>query len=80
MTPCEDEHSFPPLNQLLTSMQLTPMEADLHTYGFPPGFFVIKNVATGRVLDIESGMVGDGAPVILWPETETFLVDGMVIF
>ncbi len=57
-------------------MQLTPMQADLHTYGFPPGYFVIKNVATNRVLDVDSDMIEDGAPLILYPETETFLVEG----
>lgn len=54
----------------------TTMQADLHTYGFPPGYFVIKNLATGRVLDVDSDMVEDGAPLILYPETETFLVEG----
>lgn len=57
-------------------MHLKTMEADLHTYGFPPGYFVIKNLATGRVLDVDSGMLEDGAPLILYPETETFLVEG----
>lgn len=59
------------------NMQLTPMDADLHTYGFPPGYFVIKNVATDRLLDVESDVIEDGTPLILWPETETSLVEGM---
>jgi len=61
-------------NMQLTS---TPMEADLHTYGFPPGYFVIKNVATNKVLDVESDMVEDGTTLILYPETETSLVEDM---
>ena len=59
------------------NMQLTPMDADLHTYGFPPGYFVIRNVATNRLLDVQSDMVEDGTPVILYPETEYSLVEGM---
>lgn len=58
------------------NMQLTSMEADLNTYGFPPGYFVLKNVATDRVLDVQSDMVEDGTPVILYDETETSLVEG----
>lgn len=62
------------LNMQLTS---TPMEADLHTYGFPSGYFVIKNVATNKLLDVESDMVEDGTPLILFAETESSLVEGM---
>ncbi len=58
------------------NMQLTPMEADLHTYGFPSGYFIIKNVASNKVLDVQGDMVEDGAPVILYRETETSLVEG----
>ena len=62
------------------NMQLTPMDADLHTYGFPPGYFVIRNVATNRLLDVQSDMVEDGTPIILYLETEGSLVEGMVVF
>ena len=58
------------------NMQLTPMEADLHTYGFPSGYFLIRNVASNKILDIQGDMVEDGAPVILYRETETSLVEG----
>lgn len=58
------------------NMQLTPMEADLHTYGFPAGYFVIKNVATGKLLDVQSDLVEDGTPVILYDETEKSIVEG----
>lgn len=57
-------------------MQLTPMDADLHTYGFPAGYFVVKNVANGRLLDVQSDLVEDGTPLILYPESETSLVEG----
>lgn len=64
--------------EISLNMQLTssPMEADLHTYGFPAGYFVVKNVATGKLLDVESDMVEDGTPLILFPETENSLVEG----
>lgn len=58
------------------NMQLPPLSADLQTYGFPAGYFVIKNLANDRLLDVESDMVEDGTPLILWPETETSLVEG----
>lgn len=64
------------LNMRVTT---SPMEADLNTYGFPPGYFVIKSVATERSLDVESDLVEDGTPLILFPETETSLVEGMSI-
>lgn len=64
------------------NMQLTspPMEADLHTYGFPPGYFIIKNVATDKLLDVESDMVEDGTPLILFPGTESSLVEGASLY
>jgi len=59
-------------------MQLPPMsDADLRTYGFPEGYFLVKNVATGKLLDVESDLVEDGTPLIVWSETETSLVEGM---
>lgn len=58
------------------NMQLTPMDADLQTYGFPPGYFVIKSVASERLLDVQSDLVEDGTPIILYPETEKSLVEG----
>ena len=58
------------------NMQLAPLSADLQTYGYPAGYFVIKNLANDRLLDVESDMVEDGTPLILWPETETSLVEG----
>lgn len=62
-------------------MQLPPVDSpDLQTYGFPAGYFVVKNVATGRLLDVESDLVEDGTPLILWPETETSLVEGSYAF
>ncbi|KAJ3557113.1 hypothetical protein NM688_g1647 [Phlebia brevispora] len=59
------------------NMQLTPMDADLHTYGFPAGYFIIRNVATNKLLDVEAGRTEDGTPIILYNETETSLVEDM---
>ncbi|KAH6917119.1 hypothetical protein BKA70DRAFT_1367634 [Coprinopsis sp. MPI-PUGE-AT-0042] len=53
------------------------MSAILQQSGFPPGFFVIKNSANGKVLDVDSRTVEDGAEVHLWPEKEKSLVEGM---
>lgn len=47
-----------------------------HFFGFPPGYFVIRSVATGRPWDVCSDEVEDGTPVILWLEKEQSLVEG----
>ncbi|OSX66899.1 hypothetical protein POSPLADRAFT_1042203 [Postia placenta MAD-698-R-SB12] len=57
--------------------QIAPMDADLNTYGFPPGYFIVRSVASNRNLDVELGLIDDGTNVILWPQTETSLVDSM---
>ena len=52
------------------------LNVDLNTYGFPQGYFVIKNVATNRLLDVEAGKVEDGTNIILWTENDSSLVEG----
>ncbi|KAF9446122.1 hypothetical protein P691DRAFT_804705 [Macrolepiota fuliginosa MF-IS2] len=47
----------------------------MDTHGFPPGYFVIRSVATNRLLDVKSDYVEDGTEVLLWPEKETSLVE-----
>jgi len=47
-----------------------------HLFGFPPGYFVIRSVATGRLWDVSLDEVEDGTPVILWSEKEQSLVEG----
>jgi Ricin-type beta-trefoil lectin domain-like len=32
---------------------------------FPDGYFIIRNAASGKVLDVKDGSTADGAPVIL---------------
>jgi hypothetical protein len=49
-------------------------EVDHH--GFPPGYFLIRSSATGRLLDVALDKVADGSPLLLWPEKETSLVEG----
>ncbi|EPQ60331.1 hypothetical protein GLOTRDRAFT_108904 [Gloeophyllum trabeum ATCC 11539] len=56
-------------------MQLT--QNSLETYGFPQGFFVIKSLASGRLLDVEASTSDDSTEVILYPEQETSLVDSL---
>ena len=55
--------------------QVHPMDADLHTYGFPPGYFVIRSMANDRLLDVAGDGVEDSNEVILWPATESSLVE-----
>jgi len=59
------------------NMQLTPMDADLNTYGFPPGYFLIRSLATNRLLDVTQGSTEDGTEIILYPQTESSLVETM---
>ncbi|KAH9835897.1 WD40-repeat-containing domain protein [Rhodofomes roseus] len=78
-----------PGSAVFDTMRLTPteshlntefpvaMNADLNLYGFPPGYFIIRSVATGRLLDVEMGWADDGTQMILYTENETSLVDSM---
>lgn len=56
---------------------LTPstIMTSAQTNGFPPGYFVIKSVATDRLLDVAQDDIEDGTEIILWPERETSLVE-----
>ncbi len=48
---------------------------DGDTYGFPPGYFVIRSVATNRLLDVGGDEVEDGTELLLWAEKESSLVE-----
>jgi hypothetical protein len=48
------------------------------THGFPLGYFVIRSVATNRLLDVNHDDMRDGAHLILWPEKESSLVQGLL--
>jgi hypothetical protein len=49
--------------------------AGIQTNGFPTGYFLIRSVATNRLLDVTQNDIEDGTEIILWPETETSLVE-----
>lgn len=51
---------------------------ELPNTGFPDGYFIIRNTANGRVLDVASDGVEDGTEVILWPQQETSLVESKI--
>lgn len=48
-------------------------------HGFPHGYFVIRSVATNRLLDIQGDCVEDGTEIVLWPEKEGSLVEGPLV-
>ena len=52
------------------------MTADVQTFGFPAGYFVIRSVASERLWDVEADDVEDGTEIVLWPEKEKSLVEG----
>ena len=51
------------------------MAAEAQLSGFPPGYFVIRSVATGRLWDVSLDDVEDGTEIVLWPEKEQSLVE-----
>ena len=51
-------------------------KAPSNDHGFPPGFFLLRSVSSGRLLDVASDSVQDGTPIILWPEKDNSLVEG----
>jgi hypothetical protein len=51
-------------------------KASPNDYGFPLGDFLLRSVSSGRMLDVSSDSVQDGAPIILWPEKDNSLVEG----
>lgn len=68
-------HSGGDSHQLSASTALFTMSAESQSLGFPQGYFVIRSVATGRLLDVSGSEVEDGTEVILWPEKEQSLVE-----
>ena len=43
--------------------------------GFPTGYFVIRNLATGRLWDVCENKPDDGTPIILFREKDASLVE-----
>ncbi|KAJ7664936.1 hypothetical protein B0H17DRAFT_1091237 [Mycena rosella] len=51
------------------------MTADLETFGFPPGYFIVRSVASNRLFDVSMDGIEDGTEVVLWPEKDTSIVE-----
>ena len=49
--------------------------ADIDNTGFPSGYFIIRSVASERLLDVTMDETEDGTEIGLWPEKEKSLVD-----
>ncbi|KAI6161431.1 WD40 repeat-like protein [Pisolithus thermaeus] len=62
--------------EFIATMTVTD-DTDAQLFGFPPGYFVIRSLATGRVWDVSADAVEDGTEVILWPEKEHSLIESL---
>jgi hypothetical protein len=51
------------------------MHVDPAGFGFPIGYFIIKSIATDRVLDVSACNVVDDTELILWPTKDQSLVE-----
>ena len=50
-------------------------QTSIEDSGFPAGYFVIRSVATNRLLDVTMDEIEDGTEIGLWPEKEKSLVE-----
>ncbi|KAJ7070503.1 hypothetical protein C8F01DRAFT_1244238 [Mycena amicta] len=50
-------------------------DAHLETYGFPPGYFIIRSEGCNRLLDVTADAFEDGTEIALWPEKDKSLVE-----
>ncbi|KAF8973489.1 hypothetical protein BDZ97DRAFT_1900333 [Flammula alnicola] len=50
-------------------------QTDIETSGFPAGYFVLRSVASNRLLDVTMDDIEDGTEIALWPEKEKSLVE-----
>jgi len=51
------------------------VDTQLETFGFPPGYFTIRSVASNRLLDVSMDDVEDGTGILLWPQKESSIVE-----
>ncbi|KAJ7455933.1 hypothetical protein B0H11DRAFT_2066334 [Mycena galericulata] len=51
------------------------MTADLQTSGFPTGYFIVRSVASNRLLDVTMDAIEDGTDLVLWPEKDSSIVE-----
>jgi hypothetical protein len=56
-------------------MMIVEKTADIDTSGFPAGYFIIRSVASKRLLDVTMDDIEDGTEIALWPEKEKSLVE-----
>ncbi|KAF8486715.1 hypothetical protein JB92DRAFT_2799119 [Gautieria morchelliformis] len=61
---------------MTTTTEFEPPAYTVSSTGFPPGYFVVRNISTGKVLDVELDGKHDGAEVVMFPEKETSHVLG----
>ena len=54
-------------------------EGNTSNYGFPLGYFVVRSVATERLLDVAGRSCSDGSEIILWPSKESSRVEGVLL-
>ena len=53
--------------------------ANFDNTGFPSGYFIIRSVASERLLDVIMDDTEDGAELCLWPEKEKSLVESQYL-
>lgn len=63
----------------LYSVLVMTQTADIDNTGFPPGYFIIRSVASERLLDVIMDDTEDGAELCLWPEKEKSLVESQYL-
>ena len=68
----------PPALQQNTYSRISSSAPD--SLGFPTGYFVIRNLATGRLWDVCENKPDDGTPVILYREKEASLVESTLVW
>ena len=68
---------FPDLS--VAQLLMMTETADIDNTGFPPGYFIIRSVASDRLLDVTMDETEDGTEICLWPEKEKSLVDSQYL-
>ncbi|KAA1477294.1 hypothetical protein DENSPDRAFT_844509 [Dentipellis sp. KUC8613] len=59
----------------MTMIVSEPEPTGHDNFGFPAGYFVIRSLSSGRLLDVSEDLSDDGTEIILWPEKEKSLVE-----
>ena len=59
----------------LAFQQMNSPHVETESLGFPPGYFSIRSVATGRLLDVFGNDTEDNTPIGLWPAKDQSLVE-----